>query len=76
MLDCTHLPIPPSKDATPQRQYVTKALNGTTDAKFNFFSPEFLTCDAEESSPVIIFVSKLAVMDKTTLPQHQSRCGA
>lgn len=34
---------------------------------------EFLCCDVDESAPVIIFVSKLTVMDKTTMPQYQSR---
>lgn len=34
---------------------------------------EFLSCDVDDSSPLIVYISKLFVMDKTTLPQYQTR---
>ena len=34
---------------------------------------EFLSCGIEDSDPVLVFVSKLFAMDKTALPQHQTR---
>lgn len=35
--------------------------------------PDFLSCSPDDSSPVILFISKLFAMEKSDLPQHQSR---
>lgn len=34
---------------------------------------DFLACSAADSSPVIVFITKLFVMDRHTLPQYQTR---
>lgn len=36
---------------------------------------DFLSCGTADSSAVIVFITKLFVMDKQTLPQHQTRFG-
>ncbi len=36
---------------------------------------DFISCGVEDSSPVIVFVSKLFAMDKEALPQHEKRLG-
>lgn len=38
-----------------------------------FSNKAFLSCEIAESAPVIVFISKLFAMDRTTLPQHRSR---
>ena len=34
---------------------------------------DFLACSPDDSAPVILFISKLFAMEKSDLPQHQTR---
>ena len=40
---------------------------------FVFFSPDFIACSPDPNAPTVVFISKLFVVDSSTLPQHQSR---
>ena len=38
-----------------------------------FFAPDFIACSPDPSAPTVVFISKLFVVDSSTLPQHQAR---
>ena len=38
-----------------------------------FFAPDFIACSPDPNAPTVVFISKLFVVDSSTLPQHQAR---
>lgn len=38
-----------------------------------FFSPDFIACSPDSNGPAVVFISKLFVVDSSTLPQYQTR---